>query len=66
MKPDAFHVVEMDLQGVHPKQEKFHWRGAGLLQPTALPQARAPDGLREAAFEPQRLRTFKITYNKAA
>ena len=30
VKPDAFNVVEMDLQGVHTKGEKFLWRGAGI------------------------------------
>ena len=28
VKPDAFKIQEMDLQGVHPKTDKFMWRGA--------------------------------------
>ena len=30
VKPDSFKIVEMDVQGVHPKTAKFMWRGAGL------------------------------------
>jgi hypothetical protein len=29
-KPDAVSIQEMDIQGVHPKTDKFLWRGAGF------------------------------------
>lgn len=62
-KPDAFKIQEMDVQGVHPKTDKFMWHGAGMLQITVENQKAQNDGFREIRLNPQSFRTFKITYN---
>ena len=66
VKPDAFKIQEMDLQGVHPKTDKFMWRGAGMPQITVEnPKTAAQtDGFRDIRVNTQSFRTFKITYNQ--
>ena len=58
-------IEEMALQGVYPllKKEKIWW-AKDDKSPKLQALAQDKNGFKGAALEPQRLRTFQISYNR--
>lgn len=65
VQPKSFKIVEMDVQGVHPKTAKFMWRGAGMPQASVEGQkTNQIEDFKNIQLYTQSFKTFQITYNQ--